>query len=74
MFVDEWLTTRCDIDFTGTSLEQCNQLINECGQKKIPYKAKIDSVDNGIKYSLVASTTNEIAYDLIRDYKNRGAN
>lgn len=74
MFVDEWLTTRCDIDFTGTSFEQCNQLINECGQKKIPYKAKIDSVDDGIKYSLVASTTNENAYNLIRDYKNRGAN
>lgn len=74
MFVDEWLTTRCDIDFTGTSLEQFNQLINECRQKKIPYKGKIDSVDEGIKYSLIASTTNEVAYDLIRDYKNRGAN
>ena len=30
--------------------------------------------EDGMAYKLTATTTNEVAYILIRDYKNRGGN
>ena len=74
MYVDEWLTEVNEIEFVGASLESCNQLINYCQQNQIPYSAQIDYNANGMKYTLTAKTNNEVAYVMIRDYKNRGGN
>lgn len=74
MYVDEWLTEVNDIEFVGNSMESCNQLINYCQQNKIAYKAVIENTAEGVKYTLKATTTNEQAYTMIRDYKNRGGN
>lgn len=74
MYVDEWLTTVNEIEFVGASLESCNQLINYCQQTQISYSAQIDYNTNGMKYTLTAKANNEVAYVMIRDYKNRGGN
>ena len=74
MYVDEWLTEVNEIEVVGTSLESCNQLINYCQQNQIPYSAQIDYNANGMKYTLTAKANNEVAYAMIRDYKNRGGN
>ena len=74
MYVDEWLTEVNDIEFVGTSMESCNQLINYCQQNQIPYSAQIDYNANGMKYTLTAKANNEVAYVMITDYKNRGGN
>ena len=74
MYVDEWLTEVNDIEFVGASMESCNQLINYCQQNQIPYSAQIDYNANGMKYTLTAKANNEVAYEMIRDYKNRGGN
>lgn len=72
MFVDEWLTEVNEIEFVGSTVEGCNQLVNECQQKNIPYVAKMESVENGMKYTLTATLNNEDTYTMVRDYKNRG--
>ena len=74
MYVDEWLTEVNEIEFVGASLESCNQLINDGQQNQIPYSAQIDYNANGMKYTLTAKANNEVAYVMIRDYKNRGGN
>lgn len=74
MYVDEWLTTVNEIEFVGASLESCNQLISYCQQNQIPYTAQLEYNDNGLKYTLTAKGNNEVAYVMIRDYKNRGGN
>lgn len=74
MYVDEWLTEMNEIEFVGASMESCNQLINYCQQNQIPYSAQIDYNANGMKYTLNAKANNEVAYVMIRDYKNRGGN
>ena len=74
MYVDEWLTEVNEIEFDGASMESCNQLINYCQQNQIPYSAQIDYNANGMKYTLTAKANNEVAYVMIRDYKNRGGN
>lgn len=74
MYVDEWLTEVNEIEFVGTSMESCNQLINYCQQNQIPYTATLNYGPNGMKYELTAKATNEVAYVMIRDYKNRGGN
>lgn len=74
MYVDEWLTEVNEIEFVGASMESCNQLINYCQQNQIPYSAQIDYNANGMKYTLTAKANNEVAYGMIRDYKNRGGN
>ena len=74
MFIDEWLTAVCEIDFKGNSMDSCTQLINYCQQNKIAYKATIENTAEGVKYTLKATSTNEAAYTMIRDYKNRGGN
>lgn len=74
MYVDEWLTEVNEIEFVGESMESCNQLINYCQQNKIPYTAQLNYGPNGMKYTLIAKVTNEVAYVMIRDYKNRGGN
>lgn len=55
-------------------MESCTQLINYCQQNKIAYKATIENTAEGVKYTLKATSTNEAAYTMIRDYKNRGGN
>lgn len=74
MYVDEWLTEVNEIEFVGSSMESCNQLINYCQQNQIQYSAQIDYNANGMKYTLTAKANNEVAYVMIRDYKNRGGN
>lgn len=74
MYVDAWLTGVCELDYKGVSMESCTQLINYCQQNKIAYKATIENTADGVKYTLKATTTNEQAYTMIRDYKNRGGN
>ena len=74
MYVDEWLTEVNEIEFVGSSMESCNQLINYCQQNQIPYSAQIDYNANDMKYTLTAKANNEVAYVMIRDYKNRGGN
>jgi hypothetical protein len=74
MYVDEWLTEVNEIEFVGASMESCNQLINYCQQNQIAYSAQIDYNANGMKYTLTAKANNEVAYVMIRDYKNRGGN
>lgn len=74
MYVDEWLTEVNEIEFVGASLESCNQLTNYCQQNQIPYSAQIDYNANGMKYTLTAKANNEVAYVMIRDYKNCGGN
>ena len=74
MYDDAWLTGVCELDYKGASMESCTQLINYCQQNKIAYKATIENTDDGVKYTLKATTTNEQAYTMIRDYKNRGGN
>lgn len=74
MYVDEWLTEVNEIEFVGASMESCNQLINYCQQNQIPYSAQINYNANGMKYTLTAKANNEVAYVMIRDYKNRGGN
>ena len=74
MYVDEWLTEVNEIEFVGSSMESFNQLINYCQQNQIPYSALIDYNANGMKYALNAKANNEVAYVMIRDYKNRGGN
>lgn len=74
MYVDEWLTEVNEIEFVGSSMESCNQLINYCQQNQIPYSAQIDYNANGMKYTLTAKANNEVAYVMIIDYKNRGGN
>ena len=74
MYVDEWLTEVNEIESVGASMESCNQLINYCQQNQIPYSAQIDYNANGMKYTLTAKANNEVAYVMIRDYKNRGGN
>lgn len=74
MFIDAWLGSNVELDFKGESMEQFTQLINYCQQNKIPYKASMEYREDGMNYKLTAATTNEVAYILIRDYKNRGGN
>lgn len=74
MYVDAWLTAVSELDFKGASMESCTQLINYCQQNKIAYKATIENTAEGVKYTLKATATNEAAYTMIRDYKNRGGN
>lgn len=74
MFIDAWLGSNVELDFKGESMEQFTQLINYCQQNKIPYKASMEYREDGMSYMLTAATTNEVAYILIRDYKNRGGN
>ena len=74
MYVDEWLTEVNEIEVVGARMESCNQLINYCQQNQIPYSAQIDYNANGMKYTLTAKANNEVAYVMIRDYKNRGGN
>lgn len=74
MFIDAWLGGNVELDFKGESMEQFTQLINYCQQNKIPYKASMEYRVDGMGYKLTATTTNEVAYILIRDYKNRGGN
>lgn len=74
MFIDTWLTAVCEIDFKCNSMESWTQLISYCQQNKIAYKATIVNTAEGIKYTLKATSTNEAAYTMIRDYKNRGGN
>lgn len=74
MFIDAWLGSNVELDFKGESMEQFTQLINYCQQNKIPYKASMEYREDGMAYELTATTTNEAAYVLIRDYKNRGGN
>lgn len=74
MFIDAWLTAVCELDFKCASMEGCTQLINYCQQNKIAYKAVIENTVESVKYTIRATTTNEQAYTMIRDYKNRGGN
>lgn len=75
MYVDEWLTEVNEIEFVdSSSMESWTQLINYCQQNQIPYSAQIDYNANGMKCTLTAKANNEVAYVLIRDYKNRGGN
>ena len=74
MYIDAWLSAVCELDFKGASMESCTQLINYCQQHKIAYKVTIENNSGALKYMLKAITTNEAAYTMIRDYKNRGGN
>lgn len=74
MTVDGWLTQIVTVEFCGESFESCTQLINYCQQNGIQYKACVEAKGNGVAYQLEATTTNEAAYTMIRDYKNRGGN
>ena len=74
MFIDAWLGSNVELDFKGESMEQFTQLINYCQQNKIAYRATIENTTEGVKYTRKATSTNEAAYTMIRDYKNRGGN
>lgn len=74
MQIDAWLTAPCEIDFVGATLESLTAMTNYCAQNKIAYKAKVDATPDGMKWQLTATATNESAYVMIRDYKNRGGN
>lgn len=74
MYVDAWLTAPVTIDFKGASMEACTQLMNYCTQNKLGYKCKITNATESVEYEMAVNCTNETAYTLIRDYKNRGGN
>ena len=74
MFIDAWLGSNVELDFKGESMEPFTHLINYCQQNTIPYKASMEYREDGIAYKITAPTTNEVAYILIRDDKNRGGN
>lgn len=74
MTVDAWSTQRVELEMSGTTVEGLSALINYCNQNSLMYDC--DAVDNGegLKFKIVVQCSNDEAYVLIRDYKNRGGN
>lgn len=72
MTIDKWLTEIVEVELSGSSFDGLNSLMSYCNQNSLWYTCNVNYGTAGVDYKLTVTCTNEQAYYLIRDYKNRG--